>query len=351
LIAATSLLGLGTAYAAQVYTTPVQSKTSEVVAVRTLAQKLNAQTLGEAPVLQVPVLDTDPVTPPPAATPKPVVKPSFSLAKPSPVQHTQTAVAPSAPPQPSDPAKNIALIGVTHLNGADHALLMDVSTQERETVDQGGDVWGFKVRTIGDDHVTLANATEEVTLRLGEKGVPTSDITPTAEDDAAAQNGADGNGGNGRGGRRGRFQQWAQAAAAAGAFNRGGGGGGGRGNWASGGGNSFNSGGAGRGNYNRGGGTNFRTSGNNRGGAQYAMNFGGGGNFGNNRQPQQTAGPTSNPQTARRRGGQLVGGAKALPAVPTISNPQTARRLGTTSGKAFGSSQSNSRSGSQNRGR
>lgn len=322
-----------------------------MVAVRTLAQKLSSQNGGEAPALQVPVLNRDDagVTVSPAV--KPVVKPTFSFPKPAPVQHTQTAAKPSAPPPTPDPAKNIALIGVTHMNGADHALLMDVSTQERETVDQGGDVWGFKVRTIADDRVVLANATEEVTLRLGEKGVPTSDITPNAEDDAAAQNGADGNGG-GRGGRRGRFQQWAQAAAAAGAFNRSGGGGG-RGNWASGGGGSFNSGGSGRGNYNRGGGTNFRTSGNNRGGAQFAVNFGGGGGYGSNRQTQQTAGPTSNPQTARRRGGQLVGGAKPLPSMPTISNPQTQRRLGTTSGRAFGSgsSQNGSRSASQNRSR
>ena len=45
---------------------------------------------------------------------------------------------------------------------------------------------------------------------------------------------------------------------------------------------------------------------------------------------------TSNPQTARRSGGRLVGGGTAMPKPTALSNPQTTRRTGGTTGTAFG---------------
>jgi hypothetical protein len=67
-----------------------------------------------------------------------------------------------------------------------------------------------------------------------------------------------------------------------------------------------------------------------------------------------TSGATSNPQTARRRGGQLTGGADPIEAPQAITNPQTQRRLGTSNaGAAFGQApngQGQNRAQGQNRG-
>ena len=64
---------------------------------------------------------------------------------------------------------------------------------------------------------------------------------------------------------------------------------------------------------------------------------GGGARRGSQFSRTAAAPPTSNPQTARRRGGQLVGGAQPEPEPQALANPQTQRRLGTTTGPAFGS--------------
>lgn len=257
-----------------------------------------------------------------------------------------TSAGPTTVPAAAEsPVKNIALLGVTSQGGTEEAWLIDVASMERETAAEGAEAFGFKVREIEAESVLLARGDEQFEIHLGEKPIPTPEPDPASTEPAPGTPGfRGGNGGD-------RAARWAARAAAftggGRSFNRGnrnwGGGGGGRS--FGGGSSSFNRGGGG--NFNRGGGNS------NRGGARFSTSYAApasyGGGFNRNQTRTQAAGPTSNPQTARRRGGQLVGGASPLPTPSALSNPQTTRRTGTNSGPAFGSGNNNNRGGSNNR--
>jgi hypothetical protein len=251
--------------------------------------------------------------------------------------------------------KNIALTGVTHENGQDMAWLVDVSSHDRTTAEKGESAFGFTIKEIQPEAVLLSRGTDEFLVRMGDKQVPVVYVASadTSGDDGGGFGGFGGFGGPGGrggfgGGGRGGFGGF--GGAGRGGFG-GFGGFGGRG--------GFGGGGFGGGNFGGGGGGGFSgastssNTGGNRGGG--GGNFGGGGfggggfggggfggfgggGFGGNRSTTTTAAnqPTSNPQTARRRGSRLTGDATPMPTPAAISNPQTQRRNGSTSGPAFG---------------
>lgn len=375
-IAAIGLLGAGAAYAGHLATTPPAVKTPDTAQMRLLAERIASGSSTPAVSLKTPVLPAGSY-PSDSDTSRPAVRVQKASADSNrtPAGQVSHAPAPAPAPTAADQVKNIALVGVTHSDGEDHAWLMDVSTQEREVVDEGGAAWGFTVKDISDEQIILARGTDQFTIRLGDKEVPVA-YADTASSDPAAGGSGFGNRGGGdgdRNARRERFRQMMASGAFGGFGGRGGRPwGGGSGNWSGRGGNrswggSSNSSSNWRGGSSNGGGSN------NRGGRSFSSNTGrswGGGGFnpssvawGMNYMGNRggafgggTAGSTSNPQTARRRGGQLIGGATPLPNPQSIRNPQTTRRLGTNSGQAFGSGNSswnrggsNSRTGTRSR--
>lgn len=280
-----------------------------------------------------------------------------------PVQSVAARPARVAPAAPESPVKNIALMGVTYQDNRDVAWLVNLENQERDEVSVGEDGFGFQVKEIGPESVVLARGSDQFTVRLGDKQILVNEAPAVV---ASADTGGGGEGRRGRG-------QWGggNAGGFGGRGGRGGfgqgGGRGNRGNWGGrsfasnsfgnstptvfGGGNSSGAGGGQRG-VNRaanggfsgraGGGFSGRTGGGFGGGFTGRGGFGGGFQMGggaNNQFAANASGPTSNPQTARRRGGQLIGGATAIETPQAITNPQTQRRLGSAStGAAFGQS-------------
>lgn len=326
-MAAVALLGAGSAYAGFLYTTPVAARTSDLTTVRSLSQRLAATAQQEEVPLSAPAVL--PVAPRPEAKPAaPAARRQPQAASTTETKKAETEAPKTPPAPPASPVQNIALMGVTHSDKENQAWLVDLSTQEREVVDEGGAAWGFTVKNIGDEQIVLAKGNDQFTIRLGEKTIPVNEA-PAVETtpQQTANNGWGGWGGNG-GGREARRAMFRQMMANGGGRNWSGGGNWNRGSWNGGSSNNSSS-------------SNWRSRNNNsnRGGFSGGFNpgFGGfGGGYGGRRNQTQAAGPTSNPQTARRRGGQLVGGADPLPTPTPIANPQTQRRLGTTSGQAFG---------------
>jgi hypothetical protein len=244
-----------------------------------------------------------------------------------------------------DPIASIALVGVTHQNDEDVAWLVNLESQERELVSVGEQGFGFTVREIGPDSVQLAKGGEDYVIRLGDKQIPVNETAPAVASAATGTNGA-----GGGEGRRGRRQWGGGEATVGGGFGRRGRGN--RGNWS---GRSFA--GNSAGNPPQSSSSGGSDSGSSRGSRQTGVQRrGGGGNFGGfgrmsgfqnagsgggtpNQFATGTTGATSNPQTARRRGGQLTGDSEPIERPQAITNPQTQRRLGTSNaGAAFGQS-------------
>lgn len=363
-IAALGLLTAGSAFAGHIATTPPVVKSANPGQLRLLAEAVRSEeptTKLPLTAVSVPIPARSTHASPDERTSRAAVR--VAPSRPAPVAQEraggETPVS-EASPTAADAVKNIALMGVTHSEGEDHAWLVDLSTRDREVVDEGKEAWGFTVKRIEDEHIVLARGGDQFTLRLGEKEIPVTEapvetVSQTAGEGRGGWGGRNGGWGGNRGGgggdRRAQFRQWMAANGGGGGFrgNRSWGGnrsqGGGRGSWSGGGASSNNN-----RNRNQGGGRSWGGGGFN----PAAMAFGGG--FWGNRNGSRSggAGPTSNPQTARRRGGQLIGGADPIQTPRPISNPQTTRRLGTNSGgQAFGSGNyrnQNSRSGNNRSG-
>ncbi len=339
--AAASLLALaGIAAAANIGLTPPSPSLPDVALITALAER--AQGTIQAPALKVPAGGSG-VTirrqPAGNAAAQPTAPTARTSAKRPPASRS------GVPPVVRlDPVKNLALVGVTGMGGDEQAYLVDLNTNERQAAGEGETIFGLKLDEIDDDHVVLSRGTEKYSLKLGEKQVPVASAPDYGGSDPGGFGfggglGFGGNGGFGRnrGGFGGGFQP---------SFNRGsfggnfGGGGSSSNRPGSNGfgamtfGNGMNRGGfnfggnRGGGGGNRGGGATMRTG--TTGGA-----FGGGGSgTGTTRTASTTS--TANPQTARRTGSRLAGGATPMPSPQGLSNPQTQRRRGTTSGQAFG---------------
>jgi hypothetical protein len=350
-IAALGLLAAGSAYAGHLAVTPPAAKSAETNSIRLLADRLRSNSAPPVPALGTGVLPSGsrPVSSQATAESEGGRLPApRTPAQPAPAADGALSV-PSGDAGTDTGAKNIALMGVTNSDGEDQAWLVNLDNQEREVVDEGGAAWGFTVKDIEDESIILARGAEQFTLRLGEKEIPVQEAPAPAQ--AMSESGRRGNWG-GRGGdggsRRDRMRQWmaSQGGRWSGRSGRSWGGGGS--NWSS----SSSSSGSSDWRSRRGdrgsrssSGRSFSAGGFNPG-MGWAMSGGGG-----NRRGSQTqnTGPTSNPQTARRRGGQLIGGADPIEAPDTITNPQTTRRLGTNSSVAFGEQNNNSRGRNQNR--
>lgn len=246
--------------------------------------------------------------------------------------HAGAAAAPAAPATPApveSPVKNIALMGVTSRGSTEQAWLVDLNSGERETVAEGEPVFGFTLKDIDTESVVLAKGDDEYTLHLGEKPIASA----SADSPAAAANRTPTSAPDGSSDPRAEFRRRFEAMRSAMSSPQ----------------SSFNS--SSSGGWS-GGGDSRRWSSSSSPVNTAALSaalpymFSGGGRRGSN---QGVAfGPTSNPQTARRRGGQLVGEAAPVPEPEPLSNPQTMRRLGSTTGPAFGDSSYSQRSGSRN---
>ena len=236
-------------------------------------------------------------------------------------------------------------MGVTREQNQRRAWLVDIETNEREVGAVGDEVFGFRVQQIVGENVVLERAGDEYTLRLGEKSIPVTivaddtDDAPTGFDMGSGRRGGRGNSGEqGRGGFRQR-----------GGFGGSGGGArvssGGGGRSATGGRNRSTSRNARNGGATRNAGNRFQASRRGSFGTN-AMMGGRMGNFqGSSQFGSAATGSTSNPQTARRRGSQLIGGTVLEASPEPITNPQTTRRRGSTSGPAFGQTNQTTTSG------
>lgn len=377
-VAAAGILAAGSAWAGTLLFSPVKDQGPDTAQLRTLAERLQAQpVLAESPELTAPAPSSRPVpatrvraaTPPRSfSRPIPVLPPAAALPAPAEKPAVTAAAekpAPAAPKKPESPVKNLALMGITHRGDNVEAWLVNLENQERDVASLDDDAFGLTVKEIGDESVLLARGSEEYLLRLGEKPIP----APAAEASPASASTSDG--GSREGGRSGRFgsgrwgggdgsrdgssdrsQRFAEFRSRFGGGSR----------WSGGGASppappssspvlgasatpsaSTGSGSSGR---SRG----FRSSG--------SSSYGSGGFGGGQAFPGQggaagstsqfaagSTAPTPNPQTARRRGAQLVGESQPLPAPEALTNPQTQRRTGASSGPAFGQSPAGTRAG------
>lgn len=267
------------------------------------------------------------------------------------VRHTSSSHSAAGAPveAPADPLKNLALTGVTN-GDVQQAWVTDLNNHTTSTVGVGDVVDGLVIVSIQPESVTLKRGADQWVLHLGEKPVPGITL---ASDSAAERNGSEG-GGPGQFGGRGGFGGFG-----GGAFGRGGPGGfPQRVQFQEGFGNGFAGGGSfGEGPSQASAPPPPSNSGNNSGGAPFFPIFIRGGNGGSGAaSPGQASGPTTNPQTARRRGLPLAGtgGSSAMPTPEPITNPQTTRRSGTSNGPAFGEASpqnSNTQRGGTQRGR
>jgi hypothetical protein len=66
----------------------------------------------------------------------------------------------------------VALIGVTEVGGKSQAWLVDLTTRRRETVSPGQEAFGYRVRKVDPERVTLTRGGQQWVVRLGEKQVP-----------------------------------------------------------------------------------------------------------------------------------------------------------------------------------
>lgn len=360
-VTAAAILLAGAAGAGSLYMARPRYQGPDPSQLRELASRLREEPLEPSAgddLFAAPALE-----PPAAATPAPArekPKPAPSVAEPTakpaapsapaekkeaPAPASAAPSAPAAPSQPEDPLRNIALVGVTQEASGAQAFLVDLASGRREVAGVGETAFGFTVREVGSESVRLARGSDEFTLRLGDKQVPTQQASAAGTAIPAAASGPGGPGGPGGFGPPGFFR---------------GEGGGFRGPD---GGSSdsrdrmreffrsrFGSSGGSGGSY-----TPISSSGDSRSssgesryrssGSSSSSSSSGSGFFpfwafgGGRRSSTETASdtrPTSNPQTARRRGVQLIGDQEPMPTPEPISNPQTLRRLGTTTGPAFG---------------
>lgn len=88
-------------------------------------------------------------------------------------------LAQAAPkPAPQAAPRNLALVGVTQVGARSQAWLMDLDSRTKETVSPGGTAFGFRVKSVGPEQVTLTRGGKEYALRLGERQVPTVAAVP-----------------------------------------------------------------------------------------------------------------------------------------------------------------------------
>jgi hypothetical protein len=72
-------------------------------------------------------------------------------------------------PAPARVAPNLALMGITRVGDRDEVWLVDTRTREREVVGKGQTAFGWTVRRIGTENVTLARGRQTVQLHLGDR--------------------------------------------------------------------------------------------------------------------------------------------------------------------------------------
>lgn len=343
----------------------VPAKRSDLGTIRALSSRLQSQPAAPETSLSVPELlpaGGPQVTPKPQPSPRPV-RPSGARPAPrpapTPAKPAEKPEVATPAPAPESPVKNIALVGVTHADERDTAWLVDTSSNERESVAEGGQAFGFTIKDVEEDAVILARDGQDYTVRLGEKQVYVASADPLSEGADFGQGMNQGRGRRDRGGFGG--QGGARRNGGPGGWNRGSfGGRGGRNRGGFGGNDSaivFGGGSAGSSSFgnrsgfsgNRGGYPSSNRGSSARGGFG-GSGFSGGGGFsrgqGGSSNPFSSAsngaGTTSNPQTARRNGSTYSGGIGGTTTAPEpITNPQTQRRLGTSSANqpAFGQQQ------------
>lgn len=381
LMASAGILCAGVAWAGNLFLSQPDYKGSDPRQIRELAQRLETVSAAETPLRApegLPVRRTNAEQSGQAGAGRNPSRSSATAAvnpqRQNGASAARTEPAP-APPAPEDPVKNLALFGLTREGETDQAWLVDLSNQEREVVPVGGTAFGFTVRKIGAESVTLARDSSEYQLRLGEKQI-------TAASLASSDSGMGGEGGFGGpgsfGGERGeRGRGGFRGFGSGGPFGMGGPGGSDfasrmaafRSRFGSSGGNWGDRGSSYRGSSYRGGSysssgdrgsssddrSRYSSSDSSRfsssrygssryGSSRYGSSFGGFGGFGggttSGRSSSQFASTgataTSNPQTARRNGARLTSDGQAQEAPQPISNPQTTRRSGNSSGLAFG---------------
>ena len=373
-LAAAGVLLAGTAWAGTVYRAAPAVSGPNPAQLRTLAERVGSAT----PEID-PLLDAAPSTGAMRISLPSVKKPSTSSgpklnAPVLPAAGTATPAAspepakPAPTPEPVNPVKSIALMGVTNRGDVETAWLVNLENQERELAAVGDRAFGMTIKDIEPEQVVLTDGTEEYLLHLGEKQIPVAQAASTADSgfDGSGFDGADGTGRrrgrNGGGGWGGQGSNGSGSSGRRGSW--GGGGSGGSGGWggrsasssssysggSGGSGSSYgssNSGNSGRrnGGYSSNSTSSGRSGGGYSGGGGGGYSGGGGGYSGRGSSGSTSqfaagaSGATSNPQTARRRGGQLTGDTPAQPSPDAISNPQTQRRIGTSSGSAFGTQQ------------
>lgn len=106
-----------------------------------------------------------------AAARKAAVK-AAPAARKAPPRPAATAPVVTVTPAPLDPTRNLALYGITQVGDNHQAWLIDLTSREREPAGRGDSVFGFTVKEVGTDRVTLARAGRDYILRLGQKQVP-----------------------------------------------------------------------------------------------------------------------------------------------------------------------------------
>jgi hypothetical protein len=87
------------------------------------------------------------------------------------------ATHPSAPP---DPTADLALTGIVETTDGLLVLVESISTKHGEFVGVGEQAFGFTVKSVGPDSVTLARGSQTYELRLGAKEIGGDTTTPAA---------------------------------------------------------------------------------------------------------------------------------------------------------------------------
>lgn len=381
MIAAVGILGAGAAWAGSMFLSEPEPSTIQPQQIRELAAKVQSAP-APAPTLVVPA-SAAVVRPQMVAPDKPKKSGAVVTQVVQRIPIVQPTVkkpeAPAPPAAPEDPVKNLALMGVTHESNTDRAWLVDLASKEKEAVAVGDSAFGFTVKKISGETVTLGRGPSEYTLRLGEKQLPVIVTSASGDSSGGSEDGDDGNpfgrgrdrdgrnpfGGPGGPGGFGDFRS-----RFAGGFPGFGGFGGSSSGWSGrswGGGDSGRSWGSSsdsnRGSDNRWSSSNSGRSSWGGGGSSWGgggfggggfSGFGGGGSWnGSSGRSSQTgfagATSTSNPQTSRRNGARLTGGVTSAQETPAaITNPQTQRRNGSSSGQAFGQENTNGRNSNNN---
>jgi len=99
--------------------------------------------------------------PAPAAIPRPAV------AAPIAIQPQPVALQPDAPVEGETRRPGLALVGITGVKDRDSAWIVDLATGERQVAAVGDAAFGYEVKSIRPDGVTLVRNAQEYDLRLG----------------------------------------------------------------------------------------------------------------------------------------------------------------------------------------